>query len=166
VTRFERLLLARRHPRPQFGQVEAAGHHLREQLAFFLAHMVVDVLAQHLHRGVVQRVVGRHGLDRGDEVLRAAVLHGGFVEQVLRLDGAARRGVEDLFLDQRVHGQHGADQLREFAAVLGGGPLVAQRLVLGEHLPHVGVVGAQQFDRVLRGGGCAGRARRRWVAGR
>ena len=72
---------------------------------------------QHLHAGVVQRIGWRRGFEPADDVLERLMLHGGFGDEVPDfLVQVADGGVEDLFLDRRVHRQHLADLRGELAA--------------------------------------------------
>ncbi len=105
--------------------------------------MVFDLFGQDLDLGVVELLVRSAGFDLGDQHLGAVVLDIGFGQQVLLRVAFAGR-VEDLFLDDRVHGQLGADLLGELLLLglaLGG-------FELGEQILDLAVVGLQQGDGV------------------
>ena len=108
--------LAVREPAAELFQVEVGLLQLREQLVLLFLDVMLDVLAEHLDGRLEVLVVAGHAFDLRDQLLRGAVLDLGLVDQVLVLfvlEGFLRGGIEQLFLDRRVHCQQLADALRD-----------------------------------------------------
>ncbi len=106
----EQLCLASSDVLTQSVEVQVGFAHLREHLACLCLDVVVDVLAQHFHIGVLQWIVWRAGLDLGNQILRAGVFDLGFVDQVFVLTKYFARGrIEKFFLSGGVCRQLGAD---------------------------------------------------------
>ena len=145
----DELLLACRHALAQILQVEAGRLRLGEH-AFgahlFLLDVVLDLLREHFHLGVIEIVFGAAGFELRDQHLGAVMLDIGFADGLV-FDLAAAGGIEDLLFDERVDGQFLADLLREAL-------LLVRRLRLfefGEQVFDLAVIGLQ-----------TGRWRRAW----
>ena len=123
---------------------------------------MLDLFAQHRHLGVVERLFRSRILELRDQVLGAAVLDFGLVEELLQflVAGRTQCRIEDLFLDLRVDDQLAADHLDQLGLLLGRHVVLAL-LVLVEHLLDVLMVFLQLGNRVLSGFGSRGGRPRR-----
>src|SRR3954463_2711376 len=109
------------HARAELLEVEVGFLHLREHLAFLYLHVVHDVLAEHRESGVEVGIFRAHVLELLDQHLRRLVLDLGLVQEVLVLDRLARRRIEQLLLQSRMHLEvlaHGLHELLLRLAVL------------------------------------------------
>ena len=148
-------VLAHRHLAAQRFHVELGFLRHREHFPFFFADVMVDLLAQYLHLGVVQVIFRIHLLDLRDEVLGAGMLDFRFVEQVGRfLAGGAQGWIENFFFDRGVQRQRSADLVGQF--FLAGLGAVAQFIILLEHRLHFLVIGGQHRNGINWFGGHEG----------
>src|SRR3954466_11642409 len=133
------------HARSELLEVEVGFLDLREHLAFLFLHVMHDVLAEHREGGVEVGIVRAHVLELLDQHLRRLVLDLGLVQEVLVLDRLARRRIEQLLLERRVHLEvlaHGLHELLLRLAVL-----ALELLELLKCLLDLVVLLLQQLDR-------------------
>src|SRR5581483_10952531 len=93
-------------------QVHARCLDRREQFVLLLADVMLNLLAEHLHRGVEPIVVDIHVVELLDQVLDAFVLHFRFIDQRIGVQGFPAQGIEDGFLQSRMQQELGADLAR------------------------------------------------------
>ena len=67
---------------------------------------------------VVLVVAGARPFELGDQHLHSSVFDLGLVHEVVLVEGLANGGIEDLFLELRVHGQRGADLTNQLDLLL------------------------------------------------
>ena len=109
--------------------------------------VVLDLFGENLDLGVEESVLRRASLDVIDQHLGTIMLDIGLFKRV-SLDLAFERGIENLFLDERVDFELGANLVgQRLLAVCGFGTLE-----LLEQILDLAVIGLQQGDSTLVGG--------------
>src|SRR5437879_2670989 len=86
---------------------------LRKVLGLLFLDMVLDLLLEDGHLGVVQLLAWLHGFDLGDQLLGGGMLDHRLVDYILVIQKIPAGGVEDLLLDLSVYLQFQADLLGE-----------------------------------------------------
>src|SRR6185436_999536 len=136
----EKLGLALAELGSQLHHVQPGGLGLGEHLFLLFLDVVLHVLGQHFDPGIEHFTVGFDALDLGDEVLQGGMLHRGFRNKFLVLQGLLDGRVKNLLFHLRMHAQLGADARDQFF-LSGRG---ARFFVFGKQTADQLVVGAQQ----------------------